>query len=64
MWALKECEVEEPAGYQLRGKVSFQGGNISRGRRLGGGILVLGTFSNFAAERVANLSSCLRLIGN
>ena len=26
--------------------------------------LVLGTFSNFVAERVANSSSCLRLIGD
>ena len=27
-------------------------------------LLVLGTFPNFAAEGVANLSSCLRLIGD
>ena len=37
---LNECEVKVSAGYQLRDRVSFQGGNIWRGGRLDGRIVL------------------------
>lgn len=40
VWGLKECEVKVSAGYQLKGRVSFQGGNIGREEKLDGRIVL------------------------